>query len=65
MNGTLSFYEDRLSGGDTQELVETLEPYLLVSVSFELFVLRGGGGTKAVFTLPDTETDTDTDKNGL
>ena len=29
MNGTLSFYECRLSGGDYSEVVETLKPYLL------------------------------------
>ena len=27
--GNLSFYERRLSGGDTQEVVDTPKPYLL------------------------------------
>ena len=43
MNGTLSFYEYRFSGVDTQEVVGTLKHYLLKSNLFELFALRGGG----------------------
>ena len=39
MNGTLPFYEYRLSGGDTQTIPAVIE-------SFELFALRGSEDTK-------------------
>ena len=40
MNGTLSFYECRLSAGDTQTLPAVIE--------FELFTPTGGGDTKTL-----------------
>ena len=45
MNGTLSFYECRFSGG-CHEVVVTLKRYLMQKNLFELFALRGSGDTK-------------------
>ena len=43
MNGTLPFYECRLTGGDTMRGVGTLKPYLMQKNLFELFALTGRG----------------------
>ena len=50
----LSFYECRLSGGDNQEVVDVLKPYLLQSNLFKLFALRGGRDTDTSSLSPLT-----------
>ena len=45
MNGTLSLYECKLNGADTQG-GGVLKPYLMQKSLFELFELTGGGSTK-------------------
>ena len=46
MNGTLSFYECRFSGGDTMRWWGILNPYLMQKKLFELFTLTGGRDVK-------------------
>ena len=48
MNGTLSFYECRFSGGGYQEVFGTLKPYLMQKNLLELFTLTGGGDAKTL-----------------
>ena len=45
MNDTLSLYECKLNGADTQG-GGALKPYLMQKSLFELFELTGGEGTK-------------------
>ena len=46
MNVTLSFYECRFSGWDTNEVIVTHNPYAMQKNLFELFALTGGGDKK-------------------